>query len=202
MKILSVSDYVEPLLYDQFDPQRFKGIELILSCGDLPPEYLCFLANAFRVPLFYVHGNHDIRHQSKPSGDCTDIHARLVRFKGINLLGLEGSYWYNGGPHQYTENEMRMIVWKLRPKIWLRGGIDIVITHAPPLKIHDQADRCHRGFKVFRWLIERYSPGYFVHGHIHFDASDASLRETIVNKTKVINTCGYFIFEVWHEQAV
>lgn len=198
MRILSVSDYVEPLLYDHFDPERFKGVDLIISCGDLPREYLAFLANSFGVPLFYVHGNHDIRHQSRPLGDCTDIHGRLVQFRGIDILGLEGSYWYNGGPHQYTENEMRMIVWKLRPRIWLKGGIDMVVTHAPPRHIHDQEDRCHRGFKTFRWLIHKYAPGFFVHGHVHFDATDTSLRETLVNGTKVINTCGYYLFEVAH----
>ncbi len=200
MKILSVSDYVEPILYDRFEPKRFKGVELILSCGDLPPEYLRFLSNALRVPLFYVHGNHDIRQTSKPSGDCRNIHARLVQFKGIKILGLEGSYWYNGGPHQYTENEMRRIVWKLRPKIWLKGGIDMVITHAPPLHIHDQEDPCHRGFRIFRWLIKRYAPDYFVHGHIHFDSSDTSKRQTTVNGTRVINSCGYHLFEIEHEQ--
>jgi Icc-related predicted phosphoesterase len=202
MKILSVSDYVEPLLYDRFEPGRFTGVELIISCGDLPPEYLAFLADAFGVPLYYVHGNHDIRHQSRPSGDCTNIHARLVRLRGINILGLEGSYWYNGGPHQYTESQMRMMVWKLRPGIWLKGGIDMVVTHAPPRHIHDQEDRCHRGFKIFRWLIDKYSPGFFVHGHIHFDASDISLRETVVNSTRVINTCGYYLFEVGRDQFI
>jgi predicted phosphodiesterase len=198
MKILSISDYVEPLLFDRFEPERFEGVDLIISCGDLPPEYLSFLANGLGVPLYYVQGNHDIRHQSKPTGDCTDIHARLVRFRGIKILGLEGSYWYNGGPHQYTENQMRMIVWKLRPGIWLKGGIDMVVTHAPPRDIHDQQDRCHRGFKSFRWIIEKYSPKVFVHGHIHFDASDHSLRESTVNRTRVINTCGYYLFEVTH----
>jgi len=202
MKILSVSDYTEPLLSDRFEPGRFTGVELIISCGDLPPEYLSFLANVFEVPLYYVHGNHDIRHQSKPPGDCTNIHARLVRFGEINILGLEGSYWYNGGPHQYTERQMRMMVWKLRPRIWAKGGIDMVVTHAPPRHIHDQEDRCHRGFRTFRWLIDKYSPGFFVHGHIHFDASDVSLRETVVNSTRVINTCGYYLFEVGRDQSI
>lgn len=201
MKILSVSDYVEPILYEQFDPQRFPGVELILSCGDLPPEYLSFLSQAFHVPLFYVCGNHDIRYQSRPTGNCTNVHARLVRFKGITLMGLEGSHWYNGGPHQYTESEMRGIVWKLRPRIWFHGGFDVVITHAPPRHIHDQEDPCHRGFKVFRWLIEKYAPSHFVHGHIHFDSSETSMREARVNGTAVINSCGHYLFEVNDEQA-
>lgn len=184
----------ELCLYERFDAQRFSGIDLILSCGDLPPEYLSFLSDAFHAPLFYVRGNHDIRYQPRPSGDCTNLHARLVRFKGITLMGLEGSHWYNGGPHQYTEREMRRIVWRLRPRIWLNGGFHVVITHAPPRHIHDQENRCHRGFKVFRWLIEKYAPSHFVHRHIHFDSSETSLRETRVNRTAVINSCGYYLF--------
>jgi hypothetical protein len=40
MKILTVSDQVKSQLYEHFQPERFAGIDLILSCGDLPPEYL------------------------------------------------------------------------------------------------------------------------------------------------------------------
>ena len=61
MKILTVSDRVESILYDRFDAGRFPGVNLILACGDLPPEYLSFLAASFNVPLYYVLGNHDIQ---------------------------------------------------------------------------------------------------------------------------------------------
>ncbi|GAH23092.1 unnamed protein product, partial [marine sediment metagenome] len=44
MKILTVSDRVESILYDRFDEGQFPGVNLILSCGDLPPEYLSSLA--------------------------------------------------------------------------------------------------------------------------------------------------------------
>lgn len=107
MKILSVSDYVVSTLYDNFDAERFPKIDLILSCGDLPPEYLSYFLTSFNVPVYYVRGNHDIRYDSKFPGGCIDLNARLIRFRGINILGLEGSRWYNGGPHQYTENEMK-----------------------------------------------------------------------------------------------
>ena len=61
MKVLTVSDRVEPVLYDDFDAAFFTGVELILSCGDLPPEYLSFLTKTLNAPLYYVRGNHDIR---------------------------------------------------------------------------------------------------------------------------------------------
>lgn len=199
MKILAVSDRVESILYDKFDEANFPGIDLILSCGDLPPEYLSFLAARFNVPLYYVLGNHDIRFDSKQPNGCTDIHARLVQFRCINVLGLEGSRWYNGGVHQYTEPQMRKIIRRLRTKIWRKKGVDIVITHAPPRHIHDAEDQCHKGFWAYKWLIDRYSPRYFIHGHIHLNFTDPSQRISIVKETKIINAYGYFIFELENE---
>jgi Icc-related predicted phosphoesterase len=202
MKILTVSDRVESILYDRFDAGQFPGVNLILSCGDLPPEYLSFLAASFNVPLCYVLGNHDIRFDSKLPDGCIDLHAKLVNFQGINILGLEGSLWYNGGPHQYTEGQMRKIVRSIRAKTWRKGRIDIIITHAPPRHIHDAEDQCHKGFKIYQWLIDNYSPSYFIHGHIHFNFNDPSQRISIVNKTKVVNSYGYYLFEIADEQIV
>ncbi len=196
MKILTVSDQVKPVLYDRFDQRQFEGIDLILSCGDLPPEYLSFLLDKLNAPLFYVRGNHDIRYDTKPPQGCLDVNARLVHFQGIAILGLEGSRWYNGGPMQYTEREMRWRIWRLLPRFWLSGGIDIIITHAPPRHIHDAPDRCHRGFKSFRWLIDRYSPRYFIHGHIHASFADPSQRVTMVGRTRVVNTYGYHVLQI------
>ena len=200
MKLLSVSDCVVSTLYDDFDAERFPKIDLILSCGDLPPEYLSYLASSFNAPLYYVRGNHDIRYDSKPPGGCIDLNARLIQFQVIKMLGLEGSHWYSGGPHQYTENEMRKIIRGLRSKIWWQKGVDIIITHAPPRYIHDAEDLCHRGFKSFRWLIDHYCPTYFIHGHIHADFSDPAERITKINKTKIVNTYGYYIFEIDPDQ--
>ena len=56
MKLLCVSDIVVPELNDQFEPQRLGPVDLVISCGDLPPEYLSFLRHALNAPLYYVHG--------------------------------------------------------------------------------------------------------------------------------------------------
>ncbi len=204
MKILSVSDWVEHELTDRFDAARFSGIDLVLSCGDLPPEYLERLNAILKVPLFYVLGNHDIRFtqkfgqkfgQKSPAG-CLNMHARIIRHRGLNIMGLEGSLWYNGGPFQYTEAQMRKTIRGLWLKLWRMGGVDIVITHAPPRHVHDAEDQCHKGFECFRQFVDKHSPGFFIHGHIHARFSDASQRETIINQTRVVNTCGYHIFEI------
>lgn len=196
MRILTVSDVVEPTLYRGFDPGRFPGVDLVLACGDLPPEYLAFLVHALGAPLYYVRGNHDIRYADKPPAGAIDIHGRLVRERGWRLLGLEGSHWYNGGPCQYTEEQMRRNIWRLRPQLWWRGGVDIVVAHAPPLGVGDGEDLCHRGFESFRWLIRKYRPAYFIHGHIHRSFAHPAERIATLNGTRVINTYGYFLLDI------
>ena len=196
MKILAVSDSIEKTIYPKVDPDKFPHLDLIISCGDLPPEYLSFLSSAFQAPLCYVRGNHDIRYDSKPPVGCVDMHCHLERFGGVKILGLEGSMWYNGGPNQYTELQMKKIIRGLWWKIWWHRGVDMVIAHAPPRHIHDAEDLCHRGFNCFRQLINRYCPRYFLHGHIHHQFDDPAHRITIENQTKVINVCGAYVFEI------
>ena len=196
IKILSVSDVVEPMLEQQVESVLFADIDLIVSCGDLPPEYLSRLLHFFKAPLYYVKGNHDIRYKDKQPEGGHDLHGKLVKIEGINILGLEGSHWYNGGPYQYTERQMRSIVRWLRPTIWWQGGVDVVFTHAPPRHIHDAEDPCHKGFKCFRWLIDKYQPSYFIHGHIHKKFSDENDRLTTLKTTKVVNTYGFYLLEI------
>jgi Icc-related predicted phosphoesterase len=196
MKILSVSDVVKPRLLQQSNSDALADVDLIISCGDLPPEYLTRLVNAFKAPLYYVRGNHDIRYNETPPAGCHNLHGMLVKNKGLKILGLEGSRWYNGGPCQYEEWQMRSIIRRLRPTLWWRGGIDVVITHAPPRHIHDAQDPCHKGFECFRRLIKKYRPSYFIHGHIHREFSDPSERITAVDRTKVVNTYGYYLLEI------
>lgn len=199
MKILSISDMVVPELSEQFDARQFDGVELVLSCGDLPPEYLASIRERLDVPLYYVRGNHDIRYQNSPPVGCLDIHQRWITFKGLRIMGLEGSRWYNGGPIQYRDYQMGRMIWRMTPGLWFKGGVDIVITHAPPRHIHDAEDRCHRGFDSFLKLINRFKPRYFIHGHIHAYITDPSQRVTLVGNTNVINTFAYHLLEVDYE---
>ena len=59
MKILVIADEESRSLWDYYTPDKLKDIDLILSCGDLKPEYLSFLVTMAHCPLLYIHGNHD-----------------------------------------------------------------------------------------------------------------------------------------------
>jgi uncharacterized protein len=196
VKILCVADTVEASLYERFNHHRFSDVDLVLSCGDLPPEYLSFLVSATGGPVYYVRGNHDFRYETKPPLGAMDLHGRIVDCEGTRILGLEGSRWYNGGPCQYSDSQMGAMIRKLWPRLWFRKPVDIIFAHAPPRGVGDREDLCHRGFRSFGRLIEQLRPRYFIHGHIHgpFDTMDA--RTTLVDTTKVINAYGHVLLEI------
>lgn len=194
MRILTVADEVHPALYDHLDLSRFQGIDALISCGDLPDSYLDFLASSFNVPAFYVRGNHDPG--ASPAG-WENLDGRVVNFGGLRLAGFEGCRLYTNHPVvQYTEREMWWKVRKLVPRIWLKGGIDILVTHAPPKGYHEGLDLAHQGLESFRWLMDKYQPRLFVHGHQHLNYAAFQERVTQVGKTMLINAFGYHVVEV------
>lgn len=195
MNILTVSDRVVAKLVSDDSPIPAGSFELILGCGDLPPEYLHRLRIKYDVPLFYILGNHDIRHQVVPNG-CENITRRIVAYQGYHFLGFSGSRWYNGNLNQYREKEMQSQINRLWFKLWLHTKLDVVIAHAPPRYIHDHEDRCHKGFHCYRHFMTRYQPRFFVHGHIHTFFEKPSDRISVFDQTEVINSYGYHIFEI------
>jgi Icc-related predicted phosphoesterase len=212
MKILTVSDRVEALIYSPAIKRYFADVDLVLGCGDLPFYYLEFIVTMLGGPLFYVIGNHanEVKKCYAPfeaweyPGGCENIDGRVARYKKLLVAGLEGSMRYNDNPYfQYTEQEMIQKVWGLVPSVMLnrlRYGryLDILITHAPPQGIHDRPDQCHRGFRAFLAFMDRFRPRYLIHGHVHVYHPDEA-TETVHRNTRVINTYGYRTLEIDEE---
>ncbi|MEM8529680.1 MAG: metallophosphoesterase [Chloroflexota bacterium] len=203
MYFLTISDEVAPVIYSLDIKQRFSDVECVLGCGDLPYYYLEYVVTMLGVPCFYVHGNHDSAEYTAhgeivryPRG-CDSLEGRSVNYQGVVLAGLGGSIRYNNRPGaQYTERQMLMRAWRLVPRLivnrWMYGRyLDVLLTHAPPLNIHDGPDRPHRGFKVFLDFMDRFKPRYLIHGHIHRSYGFSNAVETQYNQTTVINTAGH-----------
>ena len=196
MKILAVADEESPALWDAYVPGRLADYDLIISCGDLKPEYLSFLVTMARAPLLYVHGNHDGLYESKPPEGCDSIDDRLVVYNGVRILGLGGCLRYHEGPHQYTEKQMRRRIAKLAFAIWRCKGVDIVVTHAPPRGCGDRDDPAHRGFEALLKLIERRQPAFLLHGHVHLRYDHTLPREQRLGSTRVINVSERFVLDI------
>lgn len=196
MKILTVADEECKALWDYYTPGKLQDYDLILSCGDLKSDYLSFLVTMARCPVFYVHGNHDGGYETRPPEGCDCIDGRLVTYKGLRILGLGGCKQYRPGAHQYTENQMRRRIRKLSWAIRLLGGVDIVVTHAPPRGVGDAEDPAHQGFEALLDLIEQYHPKYLFHGHVHLRYERDVPREREYEGTKVINACQYYVVDI------
>ena len=192
MKLLLIADEVEPYLYDYYRPGILRDYDMILSAGDLKRTYLEFLVTMANRPLLYVHGNHDKLFETQPPEGCDCADDKLIVCKGLRILGFGGCMMYNGSGYQYTEKQMAKRIRKCRRAIRKAGGVDIILTHAPPLGLGDGEDLCHMGFACFRDLIEEYHPKYFIHGHQHLNYKTASQRVRQYGETTLINACGRY----------
>ena len=195
MKILAIADEESKSLWEYYEKGRLEGIDLIISCGDLDPAYLSFLVTLSSVPVLYVHGNHDEKCAKSPPEGCICIEDKVFVYKGVRILGLGGSMRYSSGQHQYTERQMKQRVARMRLRLLLGRGFDILVTHAPAYQINDGRDLCHQGFQVFRTLVEKYKPKYFLHGHVHLSYGREQKRYDRYQDTHIINAYERCVFE-------
>ena len=206
-KILALSDIESQYIYHAIGTEKFKDIDFVISCGDLPYYYLEYIISMANKDLYFVKGNHAHKFEygeknkySAPQG-AREIHLKSVRTQqGISLAGIEGSLLYNYGPHQYSQNQMWLLVFSLIPSLLVNyvmdhRFLDIFVTHAPPWHINDQEDLPHQGIKAFRWFLQVFKPKYHLHGHTRNYLSNEGVK-TRFGKTEVINVTGYQIIEL------
>lgn len=194
-RILVLSDEVDRRYYQNWNEHTFDGIDLIIACGDLSARYLEFIATMFRGDVFYVPGNHDESYVTNPPLGCICIDNKLVKWRGLRILGLGGSMGFKNSPYQFTEQQMQKRASKLRYTIRKNKGFDILVTHAAAKGHHDGKDLCHQGFEAFNYLIQQYKPAYFFHGHLHLYYGDYP-RQYQIGNTIVTNAFKSFIVDV------
>ena len=61
MKILCLSDYVDPLIYNQNLREVFGDVDLVLCAGDLPLDYIDFVVTMLNKPTYFIFGNHNLK---------------------------------------------------------------------------------------------------------------------------------------------
>ena len=202
VRILAICDEVDKRLYGQGIEAKRGQYDLLLSCGDLPAYYIDYVASMLHLPVFGIHGNHDgsLARNQDDDGKGADwgmveLHGRVVKEQGLLIGGFDGSLRYNQGSYQFTQAGMRAQVFGMIPQLlWnrIRYGryLDILITHAPARHIHDQEDRPHQGFEIFRWFLKTFRPRYHLHGHIHI-YNNRTITRTQFHDTEVLNVYPY-----------
>ena len=147
MKILCVSDMIDPLIYNQNASSLFSDIDMILCAGDLPMDYVDFIVSMFNKPTYFIFGNHNLNefhyyHSSAhaPAEKRGETHGhgaaycgfRVIRDKTLSfadpvtgkktpllIAGVSGSRKYNNGLNQYSEGEMkRRLIGMIPSLLW------------------------------------------------------------------------------------
>jgi uncharacterized protein len=191
VRLLAVSDERVKSLADARNRTDIAPIDAVLGCGDLEPDYLSFLGDAFHAPLLYVRGNHD-------RGGAWDAGRRLVpisldgRFERVAGLNFAGLSWPAFGPERAERSETSATMQALR--LYLSSGMrrrrpDIILSHVPPRAAGDiPGDPYHTGFAAYRWLCRRLRPALWLHGHTTIAAAEH--WRSALGSTTLINVTG------------
>jgi hypothetical protein len=199
IRLLAASDEADPALDHATNRERLGSLDLIIGCGDLAPERLAFLADAFRgTPLVYVRGNHD-RGGPWAAPEQVPLPARGIDRRSLRGVSLVALPW-PGAPEGRAIRDERAAWWQSlrtlglhllvpRPQPWL------VFSHVPPRGAGDTPeDPYHAGFKAYRTVLERLRPRLWLHGHTAL----AATREPVVEHgpTTLINVTGSVLVEL------
>lgn len=197
IRILAVSDILEPTLMDARNRSALAPIDFIVGCGDLEHHDLGFIADSFNAPLLWVNGNHDANKRWSESHDSCPEPIQSTATHRQTGLSIAGLTWParrgNGGQRSET------VAWNQAMRLATRrlGHLEplIVLSHVPPLGCGDVAtDAYHKGFKGYGWLLRRLEPVLWLHGHTPLAATrDWQVK---VGPTTIVNVTGAVLIEL------
>jgi hypothetical protein len=195
-RFLAISDEKSPTLEFERNRADLMPIDAVLGCGDLQPDYLAFLADAFKAPLLYVRGNHD-RDAGWTVG-AEHIPEPLDRFEQLDGLTIAGLSW-PGKDRGRAERDGTAAWWQAATTVAKatvsRQWPDIILSHVPPRGLGDAAeDDYHRGFSGYHWLCRALHPRLWLHGH----TTTASIEDWRVTygDTVLVNVTGGVLIEI------
>ena len=198
IRLLAASDEHDRALDFASNRAEIGRIDLVLGCGDLSPERLAFLGDAFLAPLVYVRGNHD-RGGPWPSpalvpvaSDGIDRHS----LAGIPLLGLPWPFDDREPAHRDEGSAWRQVLSILKGRLLVRSQRPwLVFSHVPPRGAGDTpTDAYHVGFAAYRAVLDRLAPPLWLHGHTSTAA--APTLEIEYGATRLVNVTGSVLVEL------
>jgi uncharacterized protein len=197
-RILAASDEPDPFLDDTRNRDSLGRLDLIVGCGDLAPDRIDFLGEAFSAPIVFVRGNHDRGGPwpTPPAVPEPSSGPDLRSFAPVPLLALPWPGRESGQARRDDRSGWAQVLtlagrWLIR----VPDAPAIVISHAPPLRANDNpADPYHRGFAAYRLLLDRLRPPLWLHGHAALAA--ASSWHCRYRSTTLVNVTGSVLVEI------
>lgn len=214
VRVLAIADEEAPNLLVR--TLRALRPDLVLSAGDLPWHYVEYVASSVDAPVVFVPGNHDPEIERVKKGrngtytsdglpcdgprphGATNADLRVVEAAGLRIAGLGGCVRYRPGPHQYTQSQYERRGGRLLRRAKKAGAVDVLLTHAPPLRLGDGEDKPHEGIAALRTVLEQLEPSWHLHGHIHPYGRQMPDRQ--VGPTTILNVIPWRMVEI-HPRA-
>ena len=200
VRLLAVSDEPERAFDFERNRAQIGRLDAVLGCGDLRPDYLAFLADAFCVPLLYVRGNHDRGVNWKETGEVLPgpLNGKCERIGGVSLIGLS---WPGEDERSTRAVRDESAAWGQALRVAARPPRHrplIVLSHVPPRGYGDTPeDDFHRGFAGYEWLCKRLQPTLWLHGHTPMAAA-RDWRVTC-GATTLVNVTGAVLVEIGND---
>lgn len=196
-RVLAASDEPDRFLDDERNRAALGHVDLVVGCGDLAPERIGFLGDAFGAPVIFVRGNHDRggawrdpAHVPVPSSGTDTRSFRPFPLLALPWPGRESDAARRSDGTGWTQVVTAAGPWLLRPP-----APSIVVSHAPPLGANDNpADPYHRGFAAYRFVLDRLRPPLWLHGHAALAA--ASGWHCRHGATTLVNVTGSVLVEI------
>lgn len=96
MKILCVSDQIDPLVYSASAKERFSDIDAVLCAGDLSADYIDFIVSTLNKPTYFIFGNHnlnDFAFYHKNSVPQNGAHPTLTDSSSFDMSHSHGAVY-------------------------------------------------------------------------------------------------------------
>lgn len=119
--LLAIADEEDELLGTWLLSGGLGRVDVVVSCGDLHPGYLDYVATTANAPLLFVRGNHDTEERGFAHVGGMPLDMRVVSLGDLRFAGLNGSLAYREGIVGYTEAQMRRRAARLvaRRRLWV-----------------------------------------------------------------------------------
>ena len=198
IRLLAASDEHDRALDFEGNRVGLGRIDLVLGCGDLTPERLAFLGDAFLAPLVYVRGNHD-RGGPWPSPALVPLASEGIdrrSLAGIPLLALPWPFDEHAPARRDDGFAWRQVVSILKARLLVPPQQPwLVFSHVPPRGAGDTpTDAYHVGFAAYRAVLDRLAPPLWLHGHT--STAIAPTLEIEHGSTKLVNVTGSVLVEL------
>ena len=215
VRVLAVADEVCDALWGA--KAAALAPDLVLAAGDLPWDYLEFLASVTDRPVVFVPGNHDPavasarQHRSgqflragmpceppRPAGcrnaDGTVARRRRAADRRPRRVRALPARAQPVQPARVPPARRPPAAPGRAPAAAAPGPVDVLLTHAPPRGLGDEDDRPHVGIDALHPVLERLHPRWHLHGHIHPYGQPRPDRR--VGETTIRNVIPYRMFEI------